>query len=94
MRRITWVVGMLVLALGACAESDALNNSRAAAYLIDGVAQIPDARRQAEIECAQINREPRLSNVTIYQRALVVFDCQPPGNVRFEIRPGLTPPGS
>jgi hypothetical protein len=86
------MAGLLVLALGACADSDALNNARSAAYLVDGYDKIDEARRQATAECGQINREPRLSNVTSFQRVLAVFDCQPPGNVRFETKvPRPTP---
>ena len=87
MRRMMGLVGLMALALGACAEDDTINNARSVGYLVDGYAQIPNARQEAAANCAQVNRQPRLSNVTAYQRVLVVFDCQPPEDVRFQVRP-------
>ncbi|MBV8169397.1 MAG: hypothetical protein JO021_21560 [Alphaproteobacteria bacterium] len=86
MRRMMGLVGLMALALGACGE-DTINNARSAAYLIDGPAQFADARQQAAANCAQVDRQPRLSNVTYYQRVLVVFDCQPPEDVRWQVLP-------
>lgn len=94
MRRFVWIMGLLALPLAAC-ESDALNNSRSVAYLIDGPAQIPDARNRAQTECSQFNREAGLYNVTQFQHLLVVFDCRPPGDVRFDIKASpITAPAS
>ena len=87
MRRIAWMMSLLALPLAGCIESDAPANGLAAAYLIDNQAQIPDARRQAEAVCGPVSRLPRLSNITQFQHMLVVFDCRPPGEVRFEVRP-------
>ena len=84
MRRIAWMIGLLALA--AC-ESDATNNSKSLAYLIDSPAQIPDVRQQAQTECLRFNRAAGLYNVTQFQHLLVVFDCRPPGEVRFEVKP-------
>jgi hypothetical protein len=81
------LVGLLALALGACADDDTINNARSTAYLIDGPAQFPDVQKQAAANCAQVDRQPRLSNVTHYQRVLVVFDCQPPEDVRWQVLP-------
>jgi len=46
MRRIAWMIGLLAVPLAAC-SSDAANNSRSLAYLVDSPAQIPEVRRQA-----------------------------------------------
>ncbi len=43
MRRFVWIMGLLALPLAAC-ESDALNNSRSLAYLIDNPSQLLEAR--------------------------------------------------
>jgi hypothetical protein len=87
MRRIAWTLGLLTLALGACTDTDTMSNALGVSYLIDSQAQIPDARHQAEALCGPVQRQPRLSNVTQFQHLLVVFDCRPPGEVRFEVRP-------
>ena len=87
MRRIVGMLGLLALPLAGCIESDAPANGLAVSYLIDSQAQIADARRQAESVCGPVGRLPRLSNITQYQHVLVVFDCRPDGEVRFEVRP-------
>ena len=87
MRRIVWMMGLLALPLAGCIESDAPANGLGTAYLIDNAAQIPDARRQAESVCGPVGRLPRLSNITQFQHMLVVFDCRPEGEVRFEVTP-------
>jgi hypothetical protein len=87
MRRFVWIMGLLALPLAAC-DSDAINNSKSLAYLIDGPAQIPETRRLAQTECLRFNREAGLYNVTQFQHLLVVFDCRPPGEVRFDIKTG------
>lgn len=92
MRRFMGIVGLAALALGGCVEYDTMNNARSVAYLVDNEAQLAAARQQAEADCSQVGRKPRLSNVTTFQRVLTVFDCQPPENVRFEVRRGT--PGS
>ncbi len=89
MRRWVWLFGLLALPLGAC-EYDTENNARSFAYLIDNQGQIEVTRAKAAAECQQINREAGLYNVTQFQHLLVVFDCRPPGDVRFEVRP-ITP---
>ena len=87
MRRIVWMMGLLALPLAGCIESDAPANGLATASLIDNQVQIPDARRQAEAVCGPVGRSPRLSTITQFQHTLVVFDCRPEGEVRFEVRP-------
>jgi hypothetical protein len=81
------------LLLGGCqllwGGYDTANNGLAYSYLADSNAQIPDARAQAEQACGKVDRLPRLSNVTQFQHVLVVFDCQPPGDVRFEEKPSV-----
>ena len=77
MRRHLWMIGLLALPLGACIDYDTANNARSVAYLVDSRAQIPEARQRAEAECGQINRVPRLSNVTQFQHTLVVYQCRP-----------------
>jgi hypothetical protein len=83
--------GLLALALAGCTDTDTMSNALGVSYLIDSQAQIPDARRQAESLCGPVQRQPRLSNVTQFQHVLVVFDCRPPGEVRFEVRPQMAP---
>ena len=87
MRRIVGMLGLLALPLAGCIESDAASNGLAVSYLIDSQAQISDARHQAESVCGPVQRLPRLSNITQFQHTLVVFDCRPEGEVRFEVRP-------
>jgi hypothetical protein len=93
MRRIVWMMGLLALPLAGC-ESDAANNSKSLAYIIDSPAQIPEIRQQAQTECLRFNREAGLYNVTQFQHLLVVFDCRPPGDVRFEVKPVIVDPSS
>jgi len=90
MRRIAWMIGLLAVPLAAC-SSDAANNSRSLAYLVDSPAQIPEVRRQAQTECLRFNRDAGLYNVTQFEHFLVVFDCRPPGDVRFEVKPPAVP---
>jgi len=93
MRRFVWMLGLLALPIAGC-ESDAANNATSVAYLIDNADQLPEARNQAQTECSRINREAGLYNVTQFQHLLVVFDCRPPGDVRFEVKPVTLPPAS
>jgi hypothetical protein len=86
MRRHLWMIGLLALPLGACVEYDTANNAHSIAYLVDSRAQVSEARQRAVAECNQINRVPRLSNVTQFQHTLVVFDCRPPDAVGSDIR--------
>jgi hypothetical protein len=90
MHRIAWMIGLLAAPLAAC-SSDAANNSRSLAYLVDNPAQIPEVRRQAQTECLRFNRDAGLYNVTQFDHFLVVFDCRPPGGVRFEVKPPVVP---
>lgn len=87
MRRFLGIVGVAALALGGCVDyGNTMDNARSVAYLVDNEAQLGAARTQADADCGQVGRKPRLSNVTVFQRVLTVFDCQPPDNVRFEVR--------
>jgi len=88
MRRFVWMLALLALPIAGC-ESDAANNGHSFAYLIDDASQLPTARTQAQAECVRYNRTAGLYNVTQFQHVLVVFDCRPPDDVRFEIK---TPP--
>ena len=67
MRRTVWMLGLLGLAVAGC-ESDAINNSRSVAYLINDASQIPQARQQAAAECQKYNREAGLYNVTQFEQ--------------------------
>lgn len=93
MRGTVLMLGLLGLAVAGC-ESDAANNSRSVAYLIDDASQLPQARQQAAAECLKYNRAAGLYNVTQFQHLLVVFDCRPPGDVRFEVKPAPVAPAS
>jgi hypothetical protein len=90
MRWIAWMLGVLALPLGGC-EYNTLANGLGYSYLIDSQAQIPDARQQADDVCGKVERRARLSNITQFQHVLVVFDCQPPEDVRFEEKPYAPP---
>lgn len=95
MRRMVWLIGLLALPVAGCIEYDDANNARSVAYLIDSQAQIPDARSKASAECLKYNRQAGLYNITQFQHVLVVFDCRPAGDVRFEVKPiGPTAPAS
>ncbi len=87
MRRMAWVIGLAALPLAGCIQYDAENNAHSYAYLIDGPQQIDEARQRAAQECQRYERLPGLYNATQFQHLLVVFDCRPPGEVRFEVKP-------
>ena len=87
MRRMVWLIGLLALPVAGCIDYDDANNARSIAYLIDNQGQIADARGKAAAECLKFNREPGLYNITQFQHTLVVFDCRPPGDARFQVKP-------